>query len=53
MPVRRKYISSTAEKLLNEYNIKAPPVIVEELVGALGIAIQYEPADDKLSGFLL
>ena len=53
MAVRKKYISITVEKLLNQYNIEAPPVNIEELAGALGITIQYEPADDKLSGFLI
>ncbi|MGB6298876.1 MAG: ImmA/IrrE family metallo-endopeptidase [Rivularia sp. (in: cyanobacteria)] len=53
MGVRKKYISITVEKILNQYNIEAPPIDVEELAAALGITIQYKPADDKLSGFLI
>ncbi len=53
MGVRRKYISTTVEELLNQNNIKVPPIVVEELASALGVTIQYKPADDKLSGFLI
>lgn len=42
MAVRKKYISITVEKLLNQYNIEAPPVNIQELAGALGITIEQK-----------
>lgn len=53
MTVRRKYVCTIVRQLLDDHNIQAPPVLVEELAQALGIRVQKKPADDTLSGFLI
>lgn len=53
MAVRRKHIRTLAHKLLNNQNIVSAPVPVDEIALALGIRVQYEPAENGLSGFIL
>ncbi|MBH8567151.1 ImmA/IrrE family metallo-endopeptidase [Nostoc sp. CENA67] len=53
MAVRRKYICKVVERLIKDQCIQAAPIFVEELARALGVEVQYQPADDKLSGFLI
>lgn len=53
MAVRRKYIRSLVQKLLEKYILEEPPINVEQLAVQMGVAVQYKSADDKLSGFLL
>lgn len=50
--VRRRHIRSLVDRLLTEHHIRTAPVPVAELAKALGAEVQYEPADDDLSGFL-
>lgn len=53
MAVRRKHIRSLTGRLLVTHEIRSAPVEVREIASALGIRVQYEPAEDELSGFLL
>lgn len=53
MAIRRKHIRSLAGQMLEDHAIALPPVEVEEIAEALGIHVQYEPAENELSGFLL
>lgn len=53
MAVRRKHIRTVAGRLLKAHGIEAPPVEVEQIASMLGIRVQFEPAEDELSGFLL
>lgn len=53
MAVRRKHIRTLALGLLEKHGIEKAPVEVEKLALMLGVNVQYEPADDNLSGFLL
>jgi Zn-dependent peptidase ImmA (M78 family) len=50
--VRRKYIRSLVDKLLREHHIRSAPIPVADVAKALGAEVQFEPADDDLSGFL-
>lgn len=52
MTVRRKYIRSLVERLLENHTIEVP-VQVGEIASTLGIRVQYEPIENELSGFLL
>jgi len=53
MAIRRKHIRNLAGHLLEAHRIESVPVQVEEIAITLGIRIQYEPAENELSGFLL
>lgn len=53
MAIRRKHIRDLVEKLLETWKIDSLPIPVSEIAVALGIQVQYEPAKDDLSGFLL
>lgn len=53
MAVRRKHIRTLVEQLLKKHGIEKAPVEVENLALMLGVHVQYEPAEDNLSGFLL
>ncbi len=53
MAVRRKYVRTLVERILNVNGIDKPPVPVENLVATLGADLRYEPANDDLSGFLI
>lgn len=53
MAIRRKHIRSLIGQLLEAHGIEVAPVPVEVIAPALGIRVQYEPAEDELSGFLL
>lgn len=53
MAIRRKYIRALVEQFLQEQSVKSAPVNVEQIAIALGVAVQYEPAEDALCGFLL
>jgi Zn-dependent peptidase ImmA (M78 family) len=53
MGVRRKYIRSIVEHLLDKHDIKKAPVDVERLALLLGANVQYAPTEEKLSGFIL
>jgi Zn-dependent peptidase ImmA (M78 family) len=53
MAIRRKYIRSLTEQLIKAHGITSAPVQVREIAIALDLQVQYEPAEDELSGFLL
>lgn len=53
MAIRRKHIRNLIGQLLEAHGIEVAPVPVEVIALALGIRVQYEPAEDELSGFLL
>ncbi len=53
MTVRRKHIRGLVEQLLQKHSIESAWVDVEGIAEAMDIGVQYEPADDELSGFLL
>ncbi|MFQ4138106.1 ImmA/IrrE family metallo-endopeptidase [Nodosilinea sp. PGN35] len=53
MAIRRKHIRNLVEQLLEDHRIEVAPVPIEEVAPSLGIRVQYEPAEDELSGFLL
>ena len=53
MAVRRKYIRIVAGRLLEAHRIESAPVEVGQIASALDIRVQFEPAEDELSGFLL
>lgn len=53
MAIRRKHIRSLVGRTLEAHAIESPPVAVERIAAALGICVQYEPAENELSGFLL
>jgi Zn-dependent peptidase ImmA (M78 family) len=50
--VRRKHIRLLVERLLVEHNVRAAPVMVNEIAKDLGVEVQETPAEDELSGFL-
>jgi Zn-dependent peptidase ImmA (M78 family) len=39
-----------AQKVLQDYGVKAAPVPVDRIIKAKGIALEYAPLDDDLSG---
>jgi Zn-dependent peptidase ImmA (M78 family) len=51
--VRRKHIRSLVDYILKNQGIVAAPIDVEKIASILGINVQYEPAEENLSGFLL
>lgn len=53
MSVRRKYIRELAAQLLLQNRVSSPPVNVHAIANFLGLIIEQEPADEKLSGFIL
>lgn len=53
MAIRRKHIRSLIGRLLETHKIGSAPVAVEEIASALRIQVQYQAAEDELSGFLL
>jgi Zn-dependent peptidase ImmA (M78 family) len=53
MTVRRRQIRALAERLLLTHRIDAAPVDVETLARSLGAEVQYRPAEENLSGFIL
>ncbi|HIK19291.1 MAG TPA: ImmA/IrrE family metallo-endopeptidase [Leptolyngbyaceae cyanobacterium M33_DOE_097] len=53
MAIRRKHIRNLAGHLLEAHRIESVPIRVEEIAIKLGIQVQYEPAENELSGFLL
>lgn len=53
MTIRRKHIRTVVTRLLKAYSVETPPVQVGQIALAIGIRVQYEPAEDELSGFLL
>lgn len=53
MALRRKHIRNLVESLLGEQNIHSAPVDVEQLASASGVIVRYQPAEDRLCGFLL
>lgn len=52
MPVRRKQIRETVEKLLSDHRVHQGPVPVEKIARTLGATIKLDEVDDDLSGFL-
>jgi Zn-dependent peptidase ImmA (M78 family) len=50
--VRRKHIRTLVERLLASHQVRQQPVPVESIANGLGVQIQKESAEDKLSGFL-
>lgn len=50
--VRRRYIRTLVQRLLEERRIRSAPVAVADLARALGVDVQATPAEDGLSGFL-
>ena len=53
MAIRRKHIRTLVGKLLEVHRIESPPIQVADLATALGLRVEYEPAENELSGFLL
>ena len=53
MAVRRKHIRNLVEQILNNQKVINAPIKVEDVAHLYGIKIQYEPAENNLSGFLL
>jgi len=53
MAVRRRQIRVIVERLLLANRVSCAPVDVEKLARSLGADVQYEPADENLSGFIL
>jgi Zn-dependent peptidase ImmA (M78 family) len=53
MAVRRKYIRSLAEQVLDKHEINQAPVPVDKIVKAMKIKVKLKAADDDLSGFLI
>lgn len=53
MAIRRKHIRNLVEQLLETHGTEVAPVPIEAIAPSLGIRVQYEPAEDELSGFLL
>jgi Zn-dependent peptidase ImmA (M78 family) len=53
MAVRRRHIRALVERLLLTHQLDSAPVDVERLAESLGINVQYQPADEDLSGFIL
>jgi Zn-dependent peptidase ImmA (M78 family) len=53
MSIRRKMIGDRVMQLLSEAGITDAPVDVESIARSLGADVNYSPADDSLSGFLL
>ncbi len=51
--VRRKHVRRLALRLLSEHAIDSAPVPVADIADDLGVAVQFAPAQDDLSGFLL
>lgn len=41
---------AAAQKVLRDYGVKAAPVPVDRIIKAKGIALEYAPLDDDLSG---
>jgi len=52
MAVRRKHIGWLVDNLLSEHNVRSAPVPVADIAKALGVQVQYQAAEDDLSGFL-
>lgn len=53
MPVRRRQIRALVERTLLAHHVDSAPVDVEKLARVLGADVQYQPADENLSGFIL
>lgn len=53
MAVRRRQIQALVERLLLTHRIDSAPVDVEKLARSLGAEVQYQPADEDLSGFIV
>lgn len=51
--VRRRQIRTLTKRLLQEHQIGTPPIDVIKLAKQLGVAVQFKPAEEELSGFLL
>src|SRR4051812_370084 len=52
MPIRRKLIRETVEKLLLNHNVHEGPVPVSKIARSFSIVIKVNEVDDNLSGFL-
>jgi Zn-dependent peptidase ImmA (M78 family) len=52
MVVRRKYIRTIVDQLLNKHRILKAPVPVEQIASSLGAEIRKETVDNNLCGFL-
>jgi len=53
MPVRRRHIHALVERLLHSAHVDVAPIDVVKLAKGLGADVQYQPADENLSGFIL
>ncbi len=53
MAIRRKHIRSLVDGILVDRNITGPQVPVGEIARSMGITVQQENAEEKLSGFLV
>jgi Zn-dependent peptidase ImmA (M78 family) len=53
MTVRRRHIRALAERLLLANRIETAPVDAKQVAKSLGAEVQYQPADENLSGFIL
>lgn len=52
MAVRRKYIRTLVEQLLNKHRVQNAPVPVEQIAKSLGAEIHKKRVDNNLCGFL-
>lgn len=53
MPIRRKRVKSLARELLRRYEVSSPPVPVEKIARAEGLAVALKKLEGDISGFLL
>lgn len=53
MSVRRRHIRALAERLLLANRIHTAPVDVHQLAKTIRLDVQFQPADESLSGFIL
>lgn len=53
MAVRRKHIRNLVERILTNQKVVNAPIEIENIAHLYGVKVQYEPAQDNLSGFLL
>jgi Zn-dependent peptidase ImmA (M78 family) len=53
MTIRKKYIRLLVDDMLRDHDVREPQVPVISITKALGIEIQSENVEDRLSGFLV
>jgi hypothetical protein len=48
MALRRKYIRTLVNDLLDKHEVDSPPVPLEEITESLGVHVRYQPTNDDL-----